>query len=129
MLIALIVLSNIFKLSVFSSILVSNTSLIAPASSAFTKFIPVLKVPIKTLINEVIMKTTITEIRIFPSLLGCFIFPIEVVIVKNIKGTIIVSSRLINKSPNGLNTFAFSPNIRPTIIPITQDNNNMIVDL
>ena len=128
-LIALTVLDKIFKSSFSSLILVSNTSLIFSVSLGLTRLFLVAPIPINTLTKEVIINTNIILPNILPNLLGCFILPIDVVIVKNINGTIIVNKRLINKSPNGLNTFVFSPNIKPIIAPIMIDANNIIVDL
>ena len=49
--------------------------------------------------------------------------------VKNIKGTIIVSNKLINKVPKGLNIVAFSLKITPIIVPTITEINIIIVDL
>ena len=63
--------------------------------SKFIKY--VLKNPIKTATNEVITNVITIDLRTLPNLLGCFILPIDVDIVKNIKGTIIIINKLINK--------------------------------
>ena len=55
--------------------------------------------------------------NILPILFGCFILPIDVDRVKNIKGTTITSSIFKNKSPSGLTIAAFSLNISPIIVP------------
>ncbi len=68
-------------------------------------------------------------INILPSLFGSFILPIEVLKVKNINGTIIVSNKLINKVPNGFNTVAFCLKITPIIVPTITEINIIIVDL
>ena len=59
--------------------------------------------------------------KILPIRLGCFIFPIETLIVKNINGIITISNIFKNKSPSGLRTAAFSLKIIPTIVPINID--------
>ena len=71
----------------------------------------------------------IIVINILPSLFGSFILPIEVLKVKNIKGTIIVSNKLINKVPKGFNIVAFSLKITPIKVPRITEINIIIVDL
>ena len=116
-LMALTVLSNIFNSEFDFSIVLFNVSIILILLSVFTKDILVLIIPIPTLIKEVNINTIVIVVRIFFNLLGCFIFPIEVDIDKNISGTIITNNKFINKSPNGFNIFAFSPNMIPIIVP------------
>ena len=86
-------------------------------------------IPTNTLTIEVNANTSIIVVSILPILFGCFIFPIDVLIVKKISGTIITSNIFKNKSPNGLNTVAFSSNISPTIVPIIIDAKSINVDL
>ena len=84
---------------------------------------------IDVLTREVKTNTSIIVPKIFPILLGCFILPNDVVIVKNIKGTMITNNKFKNKSPNGLNTVALSLNISPTIVPIIIDAISINEDL
>ena len=85
--------------------------------------------PIITLIIEVMINVIKLTSNIFPILLGLFIFPIDVVMVKNISGTIITNKVFKNKSPNGFKLLDFSLNIKPIIIPIIIDVKSMIDDL
>jgi hypothetical protein len=62
-------------------------------------------------------------------LLGLFILPIELVIVKNINGTIDTNKRFKKISPNGLSISVFSLNTKPTIAPIIIDASRIIVPL
>ena len=75
------------------------------------------------------MNTSTVVPSILPTLFGWLIFAIEVDIVRNIKGIIIMNIRFINISPNGLNTVAFSPQHNPTIAPIIIAANKMSVCL
>ena len=107
-----------------------KVAIIALVSFGLTNFIEyVIARPIKQAISDVIKNITNVEVITFPNLLGCFILAMEVVIVRNISGTIITNNKLINKSPNGLNTAAFSPKISPIIAPIIKPINNKIVCL
>ena len=85
--------------------------------------------PITTDIRVVIMNTPKIVVITLPKRLGCLIFAIDVVIVKNINGTMITNIKFINKSPNGLNTAAFSPYTNPTIAPIIRAARRIIVCL
>ena len=98
-------------------------------SFLLTKVILVEAIPIKTLISDVKTNIPIIVINILPSLFGSFILPIEVLKVKNIKGTIIVSNKLINKVPKGFNIVAFSLKITPIKVPTITEINIIIVDL
>ena len=86
-------------------------------------------IPTPTLTSDVNINTSNIVTSILPILLGCFILPIEVVMVKNISGTIITSNKFKNKSPNGARTFAFSLNTSPTIVPIIIEPKSIKVDL
>lgn len=77
--------------------------------------------------NEVKMNTNAILFIILPNLLGLFIRAIEVVIFKNINGTMEMNNRFKNKSPRGLTTKAFSFNTNPPIIPIIKATNMIIV--
>ena len=81
-------------------------------------FYKVLDSSCNTAITEVITNTSIVESSILLSLLGLFILYIPVVIVKNIKGITVINNIFKNKSPNGVNIFMFSLNIKPSIPPI-----------
>ena len=104
--------------------------------TSFTKY--VLKNPINTAISDVTINVAIIVVTInvaiivniiLPIRLGVFIFDIDVVIVKNISGTIITNKRFKNTSPNGFKTVALSWNITPTIAPMIIDATRIIVDL
>ena len=73
--------------------------------------------PTTTATIEVTTKVIIVVNIILPSLLGLLILDIDVVIVRNIKGTIITKSILINTSPKGAKVLASSLNINPTSTP------------
>ena len=66
---------------------------------------------------------------IFPSLLGCFIFDIDTVMLTKIRGMIATNSRFKKTSPKGLSIAAFSPKTIPTIAPTIIAANKIIVDL
>lgn len=78
---------------------------------------------------EVNINTSTIVPIILPNLFGCCILAIDVVIVKNISGTIITNRRFKNISPNGCNTVAFSLNTIPITAPTIIATNNIIVDL
>ena len=80
-------------------------------------------------VDDLIINTNNILPNILPNLLGCFILPILVVIVKNINGTIITNNKFKNKSPKGLSTLVLSPKITPTIPPIIIAPSRIIVDL
>ena len=130
------------KFTVLSAIVISSSSVFSvptdssndvfifwpsPVFTSFTKY--VLVNPINTAIIEVITKTPIIDIMIFPNLFGCFIFEIAVVIFKKISGIIITNNRFKKISPNGLRIVAFSWNIIPTIAPTIIATKRIIVDL
>ena len=124
------VLSKKLTSSLVTSSAPFSTSFIATSSLTSTNLNALVDtIPTNTLTIEVNANTSIIVVSILPILLGCFIFPIDVLIVKKISGTIITSNIFKNKSPNGLNTVAFSPNISPTIVPIIIDAKSINVDL
>ena len=106
------VLSNILISSVVVStfpLLSSNDSLIFAPSDGSTSFIGyVVATPTITATSDITTNVKIIVTTIFPSLLGCFIFDIDVVMLKNINGTIVTNSRFKKRSPNGFKTAAFS---------------------
>ena len=109
-LMAVIVLSKIFNSTSSAASPVSNTSSIALESLGLTNLTAYVDIiPIVAAINETTMNVPIIDTNSFPNLLGCFIFAIEVVIVRNINGTIITNIMFINNSPNGASILAFSP--------------------
>ncbi len=130
---------TVSKLTVFSAIESSSssstassskTSTIFSESSGFTSFIKyVLKNPTSTAITDVITNTNIIVPTIFPKRLGCFILATDVVIVKNINGTIMTNKRFKKISPSGFKIVAFSLKISPTTAPTIIESNKIIVDL
>ena len=101
--------SSTSVLAFSTSVSSSNDCFMFSPSYGFTNLTKyVLAKPINTAIIDVIKNTIIIVIMIFPSLLGVFIFVIDVVIVKKIKGTIITSNRFKNMSPKGFRIAAFS---------------------
>ena len=79
--------------------------------------------------KDVTINTPKVVIIILPSLLGLLILDIDVVIVRNIRGTIITKSKLIKISPSGLTNSPTSLNNSPTITPIITAKTNIKVDL
>ena len=129
-LIACTVLSNMFNFTFSVSASVANVSTIAAESLGFTNSnVNVVISPITTDTKVVIINTPNIVVITLPKRLGCLIFAIDVVIVKNINGTMITNIKFINKSPNGLNTAAFSPYTNPTIAPIIKAPRRIIVCL
>ena len=108
----------------------SSVALICSPSSVFISFTKyVLANPINTAITDVRTNTNNIEPIIFPSLFGCFIFDIAVVMFKNISGIIITNNRFKNKSPSGLSIVAFSLKMIPMILPTIIATKRIIVDL
>ena len=127
------ILSNILISSVVVStfpLLSSNDSLIFTPSDGSTSFIGyVVTTPTITATSDITTNVKIMVTTIFPSLLGCFIFDIDVVMLKNINGTIVTNSRFKKRSPNGFKTAAFSLHAIPIIAPITIAAKSIITDL
>ena len=67
--------------------------------TSLTKY--VLANPTSTAIIDVKINTPIIVTNILPSLFGCFILEIDVVIVKKMRGTIITNRRFRKMSPKG----------------------------
>ena len=117
-------------ISTSSFALLSIDSNIALESFGLTNFAAkVAPSPIIQASIEVIINTKKIFVNTFPTLLGCLILAIDVVIVKKINGTIITNIIFKNKSPKGLSTDAFSPKTNPTTAPITSAINRIIVCL
>ena len=128
------VLSKIFKssVSVVSAVPLcsSNSALIFAPSSVFTSLNEYVdKTPTRTETNDITINTQKIVIIIFPNLLGCLIFAIDVVILRNISGTITTNSKFRKISPKGFKTAAFSLNAIPTIAPIIIAAKSIITDL
>lgn len=108
----------------------SNTSTIFAESLVFTSFIKyVLKKPTSTAITDVITNTNIIVPTILPKRLGSLILATDVVIVKNISGTITTNKRFKKISPNGASIVAFSLKISPMTAPTIIATRRIIVDL
>ena len=96
-------------------------------STSFVTFVA--NTPINAATTVVIANNTNTVTKILPSLLGCLILLIAVVILKNTSGTIVTNNKFKKISPSGLKTAAFSPNAIPTIAPIIIAAISIITDL
>jgi len=108
----------------------SNSSLIFAPSSVFTSLNEYVdKTPTRTETNDITINTQKIVIIIFPNLFGCLIFAIDVVILKNISGTITTNSKFRKISPKGFKTAVFSLNAIPTIAPIIIAAKSIITDL
>ena len=115
--------------SVVSSSYCNACLMLSPSSvsTSFTKY--VLANPISTAMIDVTINTPMIVAMILPSLFGVFIFVMDVVIVKKIKGTIITNNRFRNMSPSGFKIAAFSWNMIPMIAPTIIAAKRIIVDL
>ena len=110
--------------------LFSNVLFISSPSSGVTNLNEyVVNTPTNTATSDVTTNVAIIVIIILPNLLGCFIFVIDVVILKKINGTITINIKFKKISPNGLRMAAFSLNTIPTIAPIIIATKSIIIDL
>ena len=113
-----------------SSVGSTKLALIASVSLGETKLVlNVVKKPTNKATKLVTKKIANIVTNTLPSLLPDFIFAIDVVIVKKIRGTMITNIILMKISPNGLSTAVFSLKIKPTIAPIMILANKIIVCL
>lgn len=77
----------------------------------------VLIIPIVIIINDVNINTITIDNKVFPILFGLFTLYMDVIIVKNRSGTIVISNMFMNKSPKGFKTIALSFRIIPISVP------------
>lgn len=102
------------KKSIFSVVIVSDIILVPVINGVILDAV----IPKRALIIDVARNTINVVINTFFILFGLFIFPIDMVIFKNMIGITIQVNMFINRSPKGLILFVFSLKIIPIMVPI-----------